>query len=299
MQVIQSPSMVQKKGSYVAIGKWDGVHLGHQQLIHQIVTGARKNDGQSIIVSFDRHPLSVLKPGSEPYQLQSVAERSEWLAALDVDVHLVLPFTKEFANLSPENFVRDILMNLNTREVIIGYNFRFGKKRGGTPEVLSTLGAPYGINVKVAPPIHIENEKVSSTLIRSYLQQGEVEKASKLLGRPAVLNGHVHPQPLKKNRENDLYELFMEPSRKFLGPGVYIVKIENASSSLSSNALLIVKKANENSRYFLFIKKAVFISAIYPIRVYVLHRSNEIHGKENISRGILNQDSIVTSVVNS
>ena len=111
MKNVESPLDVSKieNGSYIAIGKWDGVHLGHQQLIRYIVKCAKRDNCKAIVISFDRHPLSVLKPGSEPVQIQSVSERSDFLAKLGVDIHLVLPFTKEFASFSPENFVKTIL----------------------------------------------------------------------------------------------------------------------------------------------------------------------------------------------
>ncbi|SDP16928.1 riboflavin kinase/FMN adenylyltransferase [Paenibacillus sp. yr247] len=192
MKIVQFPSEVPKKGngSWVAIGKWDGIHLGHQHLVEQIVRRARSNGGQSVVISFDRHPAAVLRPGTEPFQLQSVTARSTLLASLGVDVHLVLPFTREFADLSPEKFVEDILItNIQTCDVTIGYNFRFGKERVGTPEILEQLCAKHGIAVHVASPIVVEGEVVSSTLIRSYLQLGQVERASRLLGRPDFLMG--------------------------------------------------------------------------------------------------------------
>ncbi|MCM3729535.1 FAD synthetase family protein [Neobacillus cucumis] len=274
MQVIQSASDLQQngKGSFVAIGKWDGIHRGHQQLIRHIVTSARKNNCQSIVISFDRHPLSLLKPGSEPYQLQSTRERSEMLAALGVDVHLVLPFTKEFVNLSPEAFVTTVLGEINAYEVMIGYNFRFGKKRRGTPELLKTLCAPLHINVEVAPPIYIENEKVSSTLIREYLQKGEVEKASNLLGRPAILNGTGNLLPSKTGEEGNWFELLLAPSSRFIGSGTYTVKMENCSNGVSANALLLVK---EKGKYFLYVKKSFLSKSSQPFRVHLLFRENK------------------------
>lgn len=265
MQIIQCPSEVQKRreGSWVAIGKWDGIHLGHQQLVRQIVKCARSNGGQSIVVSFDRHPGALLRPGSEPFQLQSIPERSAWLSALGVDIHLVIPFTWEFASLTPEKFVEDILLTgLNAREVTVGYNFRFGKGREGTPELLEYLCAPFEVEAKVAPPVLFRDEVISSTLIRNCLETGEVEKASQLLGRPATLPATANRMLALPTDQYLSYELVVDSFRQVPGPGKYQVEIVKGSYQSPFHnprgyvGILDVERINRQRRCFLQIKES-------------------------------------------
>lgn len=202
MRIVRSPLHVGGDKNWVAIGKWDGLHIGHQQLVRNLVKKAKDHSSQSVVIGFDRHPTALFNPGNEPLQLQSIEERSVWLKELGVDVYLVIPFTKQFASHPPEYFVNNILINdLRTQDITIGYNFRFGNGRKGTPALLKRLCKPFGVGVHVIPPIYIDDEIVSSTLIRSYLETGNIEKVQRLLGHRALLaEGH------RKNQIEELYQ---------------------------------------------------------------------------------------------
>lgn len=179
-------------GNLVAIGKWDGVHLGHQAIIKSLVTEARRTGGQSVVMGFHPLPMQVLRPSEAPPSIQTLEERSETLAAMGVDVHLAVPFDPAFAGMTPEAFVQDVLVDsLKASAVLVGFNFTFGRGGHGTASTLRGLCDEYGIPVQVFPPVRIDGENVSSTEVRFYVAAGEVERAARLLGRPFALTGEV------------------------------------------------------------------------------------------------------------
>jgi riboflavin kinase/FMN adenylyltransferase len=264
------------------------------------VTNARKQGGQSIVISFDQHPNSILRPGSEPTRLQSLSERSEWLAALGVDIHLVIPFTKEFAELSPETFVYQLLLSdLSASEIMIGYNFRFGKGRKGTPKLLEMLCSLHGVIVKVASPVYLNNEVISSTLIRAYLSNGQVETAATLLGRPAVISGHVKLQTVIKAEQAFSYEFQVDRNRQVPGPGEYFVEICNESHPLCSNSLLKVERIDGKDRCYLRINEGVTVVSSQYISLRLIQRINNFQLEGNPCKKVLIHDSSVMPAVNS
>lgn len=179
-------------GNLVAIGKWDGVHLAHQAVITALVTEARQSRGQSVVMGFHPLPMAILRPNAAPPILQTLEERSETLCSLGVDVHLALPFDRALADMSPEAFVRDVLVGLlQARRVMVGFNFTFGRGGRGTAETLKHLCDQYGVPVEVFDPVRIEGENVSSTEVRFSVANGEVERATALLGRPFSICGMV------------------------------------------------------------------------------------------------------------
>lgn len=279
MKIVHSPAEVRQdaNGNIVAIGKWDGVHLGHQYLVRQLVSKARQASAKSIVISFDPHPVAVLRPGSEPRLLQSVGERSDWLAACGVDYHLVLPFTPEFAQVPPEIFVQETLLKgLGAREVMVGYNFRFGRERKGTPELLEHLCAPHGVEVIVVPPIYVDGELVSSTVIRQHLEIGDVERAGRLLGRPAVLFGQIRTGRSMSQRDTSLYhQLLLDPGRQVPASGEYYIEVSciSAEGILQEHAgRLIVDRFDEKAQCWLQLQCMPFEPIGHNVRVKLLQR---------------------------
>lgn len=264
--------------NFIAIGKWDGIHLGHQHIIKKLVNKAKIHGGRSIVLSFDRHPASVLRPGSEPPQLQSISERTEMLNALSVDVHLVLPFNEEFAMQSPYSFINDTLIKkLNVHEVIVGYNFNFGKDRQGTPDMLEKVMGQNDRKAEIIPPFIKDGERVSSTLIRKLLSEGNVEKASRLLGRPVSFNGL-----LSKDKINHItapkYEVEVNPKKQTLGTGSYSVNISNLSGGTYSRiqkGFLSVFQRKKKVFYELSIDNAKEIIVREKIKIQLLKRVSE------------------------
>jgi riboflavin kinase/FMN adenylyltransferase len=178
--------------SVLAIGNFDGIHLGHQAILRTTVERARALNAVSTALTFDPSPRKVLRPETAPPRLSTNAQRMEWFNALGLEAVVVLPFTLDLARLSPEEFVDQILLrDLHVKAVLVGENFRFGHRQAGDVKLLSELGAIHGFNVVIVPPVVYRGEVVSSTIIRREVAEGDVSHAARLLGRPFALTGEV------------------------------------------------------------------------------------------------------------
>jgi riboflavin kinase/FMN adenylyltransferase len=178
--------------SVLAIGNFDGIHLGHQAVLRAAVELARTQNAVSTALTFDPSPRKVLRPESAPLRLSTNAQRMEWFNALGLGAAVVLPFTMELARVSPEDFAEQILVrDLRVKIVLVGENFHFGHKQAGNVKLLKELGAKYGFDVVIIPPVEYRGEVVSSTIIRREVARGDVSHAGRLLGRPFALTGEV------------------------------------------------------------------------------------------------------------
>ena len=176
----------------VTIGKFDGVHLGHQALLASLVDVAEEHGIASVALTFDRHPDALLNPDSVKLPITGPRQKQFLIRETGVDALLTLTFDEALAALSPEDFVKVVLVDsLKTRWVLIGENFRFGAKGIGNVAMLKALGEQYGFRVRVIEPIVIDEEVVSTTLVREALDSGDVIKAAKLLGRPHLTTGVI------------------------------------------------------------------------------------------------------------
>ena len=173
--------------SVVAIGKFDGVHAGHRAVLERARVDAATGGARVVAVTFDRNPLSVLRPELCPEDLIGVTQKLQLLAETGIDATLVLRFDEQLASLPAREFVEQILVDaLGARTVLVGLDFRFGKGGTGNPDLLRELGAELGFRVDVVDDVRSidTDRRVSSTWIRELLAEGEVESAAKLLGRP-------------------------------------------------------------------------------------------------------------------
>ncbi len=178
--------------SVLAIGNFDGIHLGHQAILRATVERARALNAVATALTFDPSPRKVLRPESAPLRLSTNAQRMEWFNLLGLEAVVVLPFTLDLARLSPEEFVEQILArDLHVKAVLVGENFRFGHKQAGDVKLLSELGAKHGFDVVIVPPVVYRGEVVSSTIIRREVAEGDVSHAARLLGRAFALTGEV------------------------------------------------------------------------------------------------------------
>lgn len=176
----------------LAIGVFDGVHLGHQEVIRAAQEHAAQHHGQAVVMSFDPHPLSVLRPEQMPKRLCGEKQRAHLLAEMGIAGTLLCPFTPEVAATSAEEFVSSLVQSCRPLGCIsVGYTWTFGKGRSGNIHSLMDLGQEYNFAVYGVPPIRIEGEVVSSTLIRDAVGSGFLARAGKLLGRPYSLLGFV------------------------------------------------------------------------------------------------------------
>jgi riboflavin kinase/FMN adenylyltransferase len=176
----------------VAVGNFDGVHLGHQRVLRRAVARARGVGGAAVALTFVPHPVRVLAPGREPERLTPLERKLELVARCDVDLAIVLPFDRRLAAMSPESFARDVLaQGTGADAVVVGMDFRFGKDRAGDVGSLRELGPRLGFEVEPCEPVMVDGAAVSSTRIRAALLEGDVALATRLLGRHHDVSGVV------------------------------------------------------------------------------------------------------------
>lgn len=182
------------RGAVVTVGTFDGIHLGHQEVLAEIVRRARSSGRSSVLVTFEPHPLRVIRPEHAPLLLTTLAEKAPLLERSGVDYVCVLPFTPTLRSFSARRFVTEILLErTGMRELVMGYDHGFGRGREGSVETMRELGTELGFGVDVVEAVLVEGEAVSSTRVRARLLEGDVAGAAKLLGRPYSLQGVVEP----------------------------------------------------------------------------------------------------------
>ena len=176
----------------VAIGNFDGVHLGHRSLFELAIARARKLGLQAAVLTFRPHPLKLLFPDRRIFLITSYERRADLIASCGIDNLVIAPFNRRFADLTADEFVENVLVqHLGAAVVVVGDNYTFGRNREGSLSRLQALGQGYGFEVLVAPPCRLDEELVSSTKIREAIMQGDIERASRFLGRPCAIVGRV------------------------------------------------------------------------------------------------------------
>jgi riboflavin kinase/FMN adenylyltransferase len=176
----------------VAIGTFDGIHYGHRQVIEATINKAKEIGGKSLVFTFEHHPLELVNKDIAPKLINSKIEKIHILEQIGVDAVLFAKFDREFAGLSPNDFVESILKEkLGAKEVFVGFNFSFGKGGAANVDKLAQIGKIYGINVNKVEPYQIGNKVVSSTIIRKLINDGKLEEVEKYLGYPVFIIGEV------------------------------------------------------------------------------------------------------------
>ncbi|WP_378952419.1 bifunctional riboflavin kinase/FAD synthetase [Pelosinus sp. sgz500959] len=210
----------------IALGTFDGIHLGHQKIISRAVELAKEINGTSVVFTFSTHPLAVVAPKRCPLQLVTQDDKAELIEKLGVDVLLTIPFTPEFLKYSAEQFIDLALKNLDPKHIVIGPNYFFGYKRSGTPELLQQAGIQHGFKVEIHPIVYVDDVIVSSTLIRKLIGNGHVDQAAHLLGRPVKVNGIVI-HGAKRGRKMGYPTVNLEIPNHLILPadGVYAVSL--------------------------------------------------------------------------
>ncbi len=194
MRTIVGIENIQKplKNPALTIGNFDGVHLGHQVLYQRVKEWAGRLDGESVVMTFHPHPMRVLMPESDLTFITSHERKMELIAACGIDTAIVIPFKRDFAQLSARDFVAKILVGqVGVKALVVGHDYRFGRKREGDIDYLGKLGQEFQFAVDIVPAIEIDGMLVSSTQIRTLVKGGHLREASKLLGRPYEVTGTV------------------------------------------------------------------------------------------------------------
>lgn len=227
MKTYNSLNSYDKSPSVVTIGTFDGVHLGHQKIINRLVNAGKENNLRSIILTFFPHPRMVLQPESNIKLLHTIQERQDILAISDLDVLIIEPFTKEFANLTAEDYVKNVLVEqLNAKHIIIGYDHHFGKNRSANINDLKRFGKQFGFTVEEISVQDIEDVAISSTKIRNALFNGDVQTANRYLGHLFSIRGTIiKGRGLGKQLQFPTANIDIQESYKLIPKnGVYVVK---------------------------------------------------------------------------
>ncbi len=226
MRVFKSIENFEIKNPVVTIGMFDGVHKGHKEIIDTLKKSAKQLNGETVLLSFWPHPRMIFEGNKSVRLLSTMDEKVALLENAGIDNFVIIPFSREFANISYKHFVKEILVKqIKTNSVIIGYNHHFGKNREGNFEKLIYLGKKYGFNVEKLEEQMVENERVSSSVVRDALNQGKIETANKYLGYKYSFTGFV-----VKGNQNGIKlgyptaNIYMrEPYKLIPGTGVYAV----------------------------------------------------------------------------
>jgi riboflavin kinase/FMN adenylyltransferase len=184
--------MGEERGAVVSVGNFDGLHAGHQKIMRAMVEGARREKAISAIITFDPHPLKVLRPQAAPPLIMTLAQRLAGFSEFGIDATLVIHFDEALAHVPAEDFVRNVLVEtVRAKAILVGANFRFGYQQAGDVSLLTQLGNKYGFAVEIVSPAEVDGKLVSSTAIRRAVVDGNVEEAAALLGHPFVLTGTI------------------------------------------------------------------------------------------------------------
>jgi riboflavin kinase/FMN adenylyltransferase len=251
----------------VTLGNFDGVHLGHQRIFERLEAEAVRIQGEAIVITFEPHPLKILSPKYCPPLITPFKKKMMLIEKIGIKTVLCIEFSLAFAEISPLKFVRDVLVEkVNTKKVIIGYNYHFGKGKSGNAETLKKICKRFNIEVEVMEALTIDHIIVSSSKIRELIQEGNVEKASKLLGRDYPIIGKVI-EGAKRGYALGYPTANLEISEElYPKTGVYAVEVQWKNQ---------VFKGLANVGY-----NPTFDTKAFSLEVHILNFNREIYGDE-------------------
>ncbi|WP_337865752.1 bifunctional riboflavin kinase/FAD synthetase [Ignavibacterium sp.] len=258
------------KQTVLTLGTFDGIHLGHQLIIKKVIACSEENNLKNIVITFHPHPRKVINPELQLKILTTTEEQINILEKLGVQNLFIIDFTKEFAELTPEEFVKNYLVDkIGISRIVIGYDHHFGKGRGGDVEFLKASGKKYDFEILQIQPFVIDDEPVSSTKIRNALESGEIKRANKMLGRTYSFSGVV-VEGDKRGRE--------------LGYPTANIKISDDDKMLPQigiYAVLVELDGIEHKALLSIGKRPTFYNdgKVIP-EVYIYDFNNDIYGKE-------------------
>ncbi|HVR42162.1 MAG TPA: bifunctional riboflavin kinase/FAD synthetase [Thermoanaerobaculia bacterium] len=225
MQVVHDPLRESDlpSGCVATIGNYDGMHVGHQEIVRGLVARARETGRPSVVVTFHPHPLSIVAPDRVPPQILTLHQKEEILASMGVDAMLIVPFTHELSRWTADRFIRELLIGaLRVREIRIGEDFGFGAGREGNLEMLKRFGERYGFGVEGVPQVRIRGIRVSSSLVRDSIRKGAIGVLTLLLGRTYFIDGRV-ATGRRLGRKIGFPTVNLDPANElFPGNGVYV-----------------------------------------------------------------------------
>lgn len=268
MQHVGSLEHLSVKNAWLTMGTFDGVHRGHQEIIRQLTAGAHAQNAPAAVLTFDPHPVAVLRPDKAPPLLTSAHERAELFARLGVDIVITHPFNHEVAALSARDFLQKLQTHLGFTQFWVGYDFAMGHNRDGNIPTLRQLGAEMGFHLHVVEPITFDGKTVSSSQIRKLIAAGQMEEVTERLGRPYQLSGIV-VEGAKRGRTIGIptANLAPDPKRAFPARGVYACRTWINASPVLAVTNIGLRPTFENG------------SAQTSIEAHLLDFSGDLYGQ--------------------
>ncbi|MHB8483078.1 MAG: bifunctional riboflavin kinase/FAD synthetase [Nitrospiria bacterium] len=255
----------------LALGNFDGLHIGHQTILKRVVDRAKTMKGTSIAFTFDPHPVKVLFPDRALEFLSSQEEKLDLINKSGIDLIYCIEFTKEFSNQSPREFVKTFLVDgLRIKEVFVGPNYGFGKGRSGNVDSLRQLGKEFTFAVNVVAPITLNSQIVSSSLIRKLLLDGTVDQVIPLLGRPYRLEGEV-VEGERRGRKLGYPTANLLPADKLIpNDGVYAVTVQAGDTLFPGIVYIGTQPTFQNTKRQIEVHLFDYSSKLYgeKIKVY-------------------------------
>ncbi|GAA0176875.1 bifunctional riboflavin kinase/FAD synthetase [Clostridium sediminicola] len=249
--IIIENSFIEKieESTYITLGSFDGIHLGHLGLINKTIALAKEANAKSVVFTFKNHPLSIINKDISPKLLSSNKNKSNILSLLGVDILNFAEFNDEFMNMTPEKFIENIYEFFNPKGIIVGFNYRFGYKNLGDTELLQDLCSKKNIDLHIIKPVLVDNDAVSSSRIRRLISDGKVEKANNMLTRPFLLEGNII-KGKQLGRKLEFPTINLDYNKNLLIPrgGVYLTavnygnKIYKAITNIGYNPTVLNNK---------------------------------------------------------
>jgi riboflavin kinase/FMN adenylyltransferase len=257
----------------VTLGNFDGVHLGHQTIFRKVKEEAQKNKGEAVVITFEPHPLKVLSPQTCPPLLTPFRKKMILIEKSGIETVLCIEFTPSFSKISPFDFIKNILIEkVKAKKIVVGYNYHFGRKQRGDVEILKQVCKLFQVDVEVMEPLRISSTTVSSSKIRELIKEGEVEEASKLLGRNYPVIGKV-VQGAKRGQTLGFPTANLEISEDLYPKrGVYAVEVVwnqqllNGLANVGMNPTFLSPQGKEEM--------------CPSIEVYILNFHQDLYGEE-------------------
>ncbi len=258
---------VQNSNNYIALGSFDGLHVGHLSLIYKVVEVAQKNSGKSMVFTFKNHPRAFINKENAPKLLMSNERKIELLENNKVDIVCFKEFNDEFMQITPKEFIEYLIFTYNAKGFVVGFNFKFGYKNLGDVELLRELQNEYGYELCVMEPCTYKNEVISSTRIRKALESGEVSDAYEMLSIPYSLSGEVvHGRQI--GRTIGFPTANLKYDEKFVLPkiGVYYTNIK-VNNNIYKGITSVGKNPTVEGKSL-------------TVETYILDFNEDIYGKE-------------------
>ena len=257
----------------VTLGNFDGVHLGHQTIFRKVNEEAQKNNGEAVVITFEPHPLKVLAPQKCPPLLTPFRKKMMLIEKSGIGTVLCIEFTLGFSKISPFDFIKNILIEkVMAKKIVVGYNFHFGRKQRGNVEILKQVCKLFNVDVEVMEPLRVGATTVSSSKIRELIKDGEVEEASKLLGRNYSVMGKV-VQGAKRGQTLGFPTANLEISEElYPKKGVYAVEVVwhqqllDGLANVGMNPTFLPAQAEGESPF--------------SVEVYILNFHQDLYGEE-------------------